>query len=117
DAGDGAGGDRRRQGGGEDEAGSEGAHEVAQGGGGGDVAAHDAEGLAKGALDDGETVHQPFAFGDAAAARPVQADGMDLVEIGHGAVALGDVDDLGDRRDVAVHRVDRLEGHELGTAR
>ncbi len=38
---------------------------------------------------------------------------MDLVEIGHGAVRLGHVAELGDRRDVAVHRVDRFEGDEL----
>ena len=30
--------------------------------------------------------HDAVALGDAAAARAVHADGMDLVEIGHGAV-------------------------------
>ncbi len=50
----------------------------------------------------------------AAAPRAVEADGVDLVEIGHRAVALGEVADGVDRRDVAVHRVDRLEGDDLG---
>ncbi len=39
---------------------------------------------------------------------------MHLVEIGHGAVAFGDIADLGDGGDVAVHRIDALEGDELG---
>ena len=47
----------------------------------------------------------------------VHADRMDLVEIGQRAVAVGEIADLGDRRDVAVHRVDRFEGHDLGRRR
>ena len=39
---------------------------------------------------------------------------MDLVEIGHGAVLLGDLDDLAHRRDVAIHGIDALEGDDLG---
>ena len=49
------------------------------------------------------------ALGNAAAARPVEPDRMHLVEIGHRPVRLGDVAQLGDRRDVAVHRIDRFE--------
>ena len=45
--------------------------------------------------------------------RAVQADRVDLVEIGHGVVRVGDVAEFGDRRDVAVHRIDGLEGDEL----
>ena len=113
DAGERAGRHCRRQGRGEDEAGGEAAHEVAQRGRGRDVAADDAEGLCQRAFDHGQPVAQAFALGDAAAARAVEADGMDLVEIGHRAVRFGDVAELGDRRDVAVHRVDGLEGHQL----
>ncbi len=60
-----------------------------------------------------EAVHDAVALGDAAAARAVEADGVDLVEIGHGAVALGDIAELGDRRDVAVHRIDGFEADQL----
>ena len=82
----------------------------------GDIAAHHTERLGQGALDHGEAVHQPLPLGDAAAARTVEPDGVDLVEIGHGAMLVGDVADLLDRRDIAVHRIDRLEGDEFGTA-
>ena len=54
------------------------------------------------------------ALGNAAAARAVHADGMDLVEIGQRVVLVGEVADRGDRRDVAVHRIDALEGDQLG---
>ena len=106
-----------RQRGGEDEAGRERADEVAERGGGGDVAADHAERLAERALDDREAVHQAFALGDAAAARAVEANSMHLVQIGHGAVGVGHVAEFLDRRDVAVHRVDGLEGDQLRPAR
>ena len=41
---------------------------------------------------------------------------MHLVEVSEGVVALGDRDDLSNGRDVAVHRVDRLEYHDLRLA-
>ena len=47
----------------------------------------------------------PFAFRDAAATRAVEADGVHLVEIGDRAMGVGDIADLGDGRDVAVHRI------------
>ena len=81
--------------------------------GAGDVAADDAEGLAERALDQRDAVHQPALLGNAAAARAVEPDRMDLVEVGHRAVLLGDIEDLADRGDVAVHRVDALEGDDL----
>ena len=112
-----AGGDRGRQRGREDEARAAGAHEVDGGGGRGDVAADHAERLGERALHDVDLVERAVALGHAGAARAVHADGMDLVEIGEGAVAMGDVADLADRRDVAVHRVDRFEGDDLGRRR
>jgi len=39
---------------------------------------------------------------------------VDLVEIGHRAVSVGDVAEFAHWRDVAVHRIDRLEADELG---
>jgi len=49
-----------------------------------------------------------------ATARPVEADRVHLVEMGHRSEALGDVADFVDRGDVAIHRIDRLEANELG---
>ncbi len=83
----------------------------------GDVAAHDAEGLAERAFDDGEAVHQAFALGNAAAARAVHADGMHFVEIGHRAVLVGEIAEFLDRRNVAIHRIDGFEGNDLRRAR
>ena len=117
DRGQRAGGDGRRQRGGEDEARRVGADRVAAGGARGDVAAHHAEGLGQRAVDDVDAVHDAVAFGDAAAARAVQADGMHLVEIGQRAVLLGEVADRVDRRDVAVHRIDALERDDLRACR
>src|SRR5690606_7482757 len=79
----------------------------------GDVAADDPEGLAERAFYDVDPVHQALAFGDAAAARAVHADRVDLVQIGERAVLLGYFDDLANRRDVAIHRIDALEGNDL----
>jgi hypothetical protein len=42
---------------------------------------------------------------------------VDLVEIGERAMAMGGVADRADRRDVAIHRIDRFEGHDLGRRR
>ena len=52
-------------------------------------------------------------LGDAAATRAIQADRVHLVEIGHRAVTLGDIAQRGDRCDIAVHRINRLEADEL----
>ena len=92
------------------------AHEIAQRGRARDIAADHAERLGQRALDHGEPVAQAFALGDAAAARAVEADRVHLVEIGHGAMRVGDVAKFRDRRDVAIHRIDRLEGDQLGPA-
>ena len=101
------------QGGGEDEAGGEAADEIAERGGAGDVAAHDAEGLAKGAFDQGDAVGEAFALGHAAATGAVHADGMDFVEVGHGTVFLGHFHNLAHRADVTVHGIDALEGDDF----
>src|ERR1700730_360074 len=83
----------------------------------GDVAAHNAERLGQGALDHGWPVHDAVAFGDATAALPVKPDSMHLIEIGHRAIAIGYVTKFLDRSDIPVHRVDRLEAHELRPVR
>ena len=78
-----------------------------------DVAAEAAERLGERAFEHVDAVHDAVALGDAAAARAVHADRVDLVDIGHGAVLLGEIADLLDRRDVAVHRIEALEGDQL----
>ena len=113
DGSDRAGGQRRRQRRREDEAGGERADEVAERRRGCDITAHHAEGLAERTFDDGEPVHQPFALCNAAATRAVHAHRMHLVEIGHRAVAVGQIADLLDRRDIAIHGIDRFEGDQL----
>lgn len=51
---------------------------------------------------------------DTSASRSVHADGVHLVEEGDSAVLLGEVADLADGTDRSRHRVDRLEGDDLG---
>ena len=109
----GRGADRRRQRGGEDEARSIGADRIDQRGASRDIAAEAAEGLGERAFDHVDAVHGAVARGDAGAARAVHADRMDLVEIGHGAVAIGKIADAVDRGDVAAHRIEAFEDDEL----
>ena len=104
---------RRGQGGGEDEAGRVGAHRVHHRPRAGDVAADHAERLAQRALDHIDPVHDPVALGDAGAARAIHADRVHLVEIGHGAVALGEIADGAYGGDIAIHGIDALEHDEL----
>src|SRR5439155_22521224 len=97
------GGQGRRRGGREDEAGGVGADRVDEVGVGGDVAAHHTERLAEGALDDVDLIGRAVALGDTAAAQAVEADGVDFVEVGDGAVLLGQRRGGRDVGDVAVH--------------
>ena len=108
------GGDGGRQGRRKDKARGEAAHKIAQRGRRGDIAADDAEGLRQCPFDHRQPMTDAEAPGNPAAARAVEPDRMDLVEIGHGAKGLGRVAQFGNRRDVAIHRVDRLKGDELG---
>ena len=117
DAGQRAGGHGRRQRGGEDEAGGETADEVADRRRGSDIAADDTECLGQRAFDHGQTMAHAFAVGDAAAARAIKANAVDFVEIGHGIIGVRDVAELRDRRDIAIHRIDRLERDQLRRVR
>src|SRR4029453_17842278 len=67
----------------EDETGAEASDEIADRGGGCDVAAPHPESLCQGALDDRQSMVQSIAFRNAAAARSVEADGVNFVEVGH----------------------------------
>src|SRR6202011_6204198 len=89
------------------------AQEIDERRGGGDIAAERAKGLAEGTLNDGRAVHDAVALGNATAARTVEPDRMHLVEISHRPETLGDVAQFADGRDVAIHRIHRLEADEL----
>ena len=104
---------RRRQRGGEDEAGGVGAHGVDDPCIPGDIAAQAAEGLCERAFENIDAVHDAVALGDTAAARAIHADRMNFIDIGHRAVALGQIADLGQWRDVAVHRIEAFAGDQL----
>ena len=111
------GGSRRhggRQCGGKDEAAGKAADEIDQRMASGDIATDDTKGLAQRPLDQGDAVHQPLAFGHAAAARSIHAHGMDLVDVGHRAMLVAHIEDFLDRRDIAIHRIDGFKGHDLG---
>src|SRR5262249_50338838 len=82
-----------------------------------DIAAEAAERLRQRAFEHVDTVHDAITLGDTAAAWPVHADRMDLIDIGHGAIALSEIADLLERRYVAVHRVKALAGDQLRPVR
>ena len=111
------GADRRRQRGGKDKARGIGAHRVDHCRRAGDVAAEAAERLGQRPLDDIDAARGAVALADAAAARAVHADRVDFVDIGHGAVARGEIADAVHRRDVAVHGIEALEHDQLRPAR
>ena len=98
----------------ENEARGKTADEIDHRGGAGDVAADDAKRFRKGALDDGQAVRHAVTLRNAAATRAIHADRVDLIEIRHGIEFVGQVANGRDRRHVAIHRIDRFEGDQLG---
>ncbi len=112
-AGQRAGRHRGRQRGREDEAGGEAADEIADRGGRRHITADHAERLGQRALDHRQAMADPLPVGDTAALRAVEADAMNFIEIGHGIMGIRDVAKFRDRRDIAIHRIDRLERHQL----
>src|SRR6201999_72642 len=102
----GAGGDARRQGRSEDELGREASDRVDDRLARRDIAAERAKALGERALDDVDARGEPFSLAQAAAAGPIEADGVDLVEVSQRVVFFSERCDLSDRRDVAVHRIE-----------
>ena len=82
----------------------------------GDVAAKRAEGFCKRPLDDVDARHHPVSLGDPGAVRPVHANGVYFVEIGHRVIAFRKVADRFEWSDVAVHRIHALEYDQLRAA-
>src|SRR5712671_285516 len=108
-----AGCDSRRQSRGENKTGSEAANEVADCRRRRNISAHHAESLGQRALDYCQAMTQSLAVSDAAAARTIETNGVYLIEIGHCALRLRDIAEFHDRRDIAIHRIDRLERNQL----
>ena len=105
----GGGGDHRGEGVGEEVRAGALAQQGDDLGAGRDVAAGGAaERLAEGAGDDVDAVHDAVQLGGAAAAGADEADGVRVVDHDHGVVAVGEVADLGERGDVAVHGEDAV---------
>src|SRR5689334_7534720 len=83
--------------------------------GAGNIAAHHTKRLGERALDQGHTVRYVIPLRNAATTRTVEADRVNLVEIGHGSVLFRNVADRCNGRYVAVHAVDAFESHDLRT--
>ncbi|MNI46795.1 hypothetical protein D3C73_1012770 [compost metagenome] len=90
------------------------AHEIDRRGIARHIAAHGAEPLAEGALQHADAMRLAVAFGHARAVRAVQAHGVNLIQIGEGAVLFGHIADRRDGGEVAVHRIAALETDQLG---
>src|SRR5262249_20777491 len=82
-----------------------------------DVTAEAAKRLRQRAFEHVDAVHDTVTFGDAAAARAIHADRVYLVDIGHRAVFLGEIANLRQRRDVAVHRIEAFAYDQLRPVR
>ena len=59
-------------------------------------------------------MHNAIPLGHTAAAAPVEADGMDLVEVGQSVKSSSQTAYVRDWGDVPIHRVDRFKGDDLG---
>ena len=105
--------DHRRQRGRENETRRVRAHRIAQRPRRSDVAAHHAIALGKRAVDDIYLVHDTVALGNAAAARTVHANRVNLIEVGQSIVFFGQRANRGDGGNVAVHRVHAFKRDDL----
>ena len=79
-----------------------------------DITANHTVGFAQGALNQCNAIRNAVAFRHTTTARPIEAHGMHLIEIGHGAVFFGNIDDRLNRGHVTVHGIDALKGDDLG---
>ena len=114
DRGRSTGGNRWRQGRGKDETRRVRPDGVAHLGRGRDIATHHAVGLGKRPVDDIQPVHQAITLGNPCPTRAIHPDGVDLVDIGQRAEFIGNVANRLDRAEIAIHRVNRFKGDQLG---
>src|SRR5580693_301542 len=91
----------------EDETGGKAAYEIAQRHRARDISADHPERFRQGAFNHRQLLTMAVTLGNATAAWTVQPDRMHLVEISHRTMRGGDIAKLSDRRDVAIHRIDR----------
>src|SRR5215469_17447470 len=77
------------------------------------VSSHAAKGLSERPFDYREPVALSIALAHPAAVSAIEADGMHLIEISHGAIFVGEVTNRGNWRNIAVHRVHAFERNQL----
>ena len=111
-------GNHGRQGGRENESRRVAAHGIDDCSVGGNVSAERAESFGERGFDDIDAIQETFALSDPSSPRAVQANRVNLVDIGERIVSLGQLHDLADRSDVAVHRIKAFENdhfHAIAT--
>src|SRR6516225_4247284 len=64
-------------------------------------------------MDHSQPMHGAVVLGEPAASRAVNINRVGFIEIGHRTIPVGDIANLADGRDVALHRVDRRKADEL----
>jgi hypothetical protein len=105
---------RRGKSGRKDEAGRVATNRVDQIAASGDVTAEAPERLGESSLGHIDPMHRAVARRNAGAAGTIHPDGLDLIAIGHSAVAGSQVADLPDRRKIAIHGIQAFEDDQLG---
>mmetsp|Transcript_33833 Transcript_33833/g.67020 ORF Transcript_33833/g.67020 Transcript_33833/m.67020 type:complete len:445 (-) Transcript_33833:996-2330(-) len=115
DGGSRSGSNHGRERSGEDEARRVGADSVHKFGGARNVPSEDSYSLSEGAIHDVHSVCCPDLLAHPCPSRSVHAHSMDLVDVRHGSVLLGQIAYGVDGGDGSVHRVDRLEHDQLGS--
>src|SRR4029078_2453388 len=101
----------------ENKAGRVGPHRVDQFVACGDVPAQATEGFSHRPFDDVNAMHGVVALADSTTVQPIHADGMDLIAVGHGPIALGEIADRMHPRNAAIHGIETHEYDQLWSAR
>src|ERR1700722_16273311 len=102
-----------RQRGGKDEPGSIRSECVHQIGTSSNVSAEAPESLGERAFDDINPMHRAITRHHPCSARAIHPDGVDLVAISQGVVALSDIAEAANRGDIAIHGVQAFEHDQL----
>src|SRR5262249_11288688 len=77
------------------------------------ITAHCADGLAQRSLNDRQAMGDAVSLSHAGAALAIETNGMNLVEVSHGAMAIREIADCADGRNVAIHGIDGFKGDQL----
>src|SRR5215470_3676104 len=74
-----------------------------------------AEGLGQRAFDHVDPVQRTVTLRYAGAMVAVEADRVDFIDIGHGPIALREIADRMNGRDVSIHGIEALEDDQVGS--